>query len=85
MPMNYRHCGALALLLGAAQPVASATREQELPDKEMLRMIDLLRDMEMIKQMDMLREMERLEAGGAQVKNSAPTKAAPSSKKESLK
>jgi hypothetical protein len=83
--MNYRHCCALALLLGTVQPAVSATKEQELPDKEMLRMIDFLRDMEMIKRMDMLREMERLEPGGAQANNSAPRKAAPLAKKETLK
>jgi hypothetical protein len=83
--MNYRHCCALALLLGAVQPVASATLERDLPDKEMLRMIDMLRDMEMIKQMEMMRDLQRLEAGAAQANNSAPRKAAPSTKKEILK
>ena len=83
--MNYRHCCTLALLLGTVQPVVSATREQDLPDKEMLRMIDFLRDMEMIKQMEMLRDLQRLEAGSVQATNSVPRKAAPPSKKESLK
>ena len=83
--MNYRYCCALALLLGTAQPAVSATKEQELPDKEMLRMIDFLRDMEMIKQMEMMRDLQRLEASPAQANNSAPRKAAPSAKKETLK
>jgi hypothetical protein len=83
--MNYRHCCSLALLLGTVQPVASATRENDLPDKEMLRMIDFLRDMEMIKQMEMMRDLQHLEAGGDQAKISAPRKAAPSTKKETLK
>jgi hypothetical protein len=56
-----------------------------MPDKEMLRMIDFLRDMEMIKQMEMMRDLQRLEAGPAQANNSAPRKAAPSAKKETLK
>ena len=83
--MIYRHCCSLALFLGAVQPAASATQERNLPDSEMLKMIDLLRDMEMIKRIDMLQEMERLEAGGAPVNNSVPRKAAPPTKKESPK
>jgi len=83
--MNYRHCCSLALLLGAVQPVASATKERDLPDKAMLRMIDFLRDMEMIKQMEMLQDMQHLEAGGDEAKISAPRKAATATKKETLK
>jgi len=83
--MTYRHCYSLALLLGAVQPVASATKEHDMPDKEMLRMIDLLRDMEMIKQMEMMRDLQRLEAGAARANNGAPRKTAPAAKKESLK
>jgi hypothetical protein len=83
--MNYRHYWTLALLLSAAQPVSSATQERDLPDKVMLRMIDFLRDMEMIKQMEMMRGLQQLEAGPAQANNSAPRKAAPSSKKETPK
>jgi len=83
--MNYRHGCALALLLATVQPVASATQERDLPDREMLRMIDLLRDMEMIKRMEMMRDLQRLEAGAAQANNSTPPKAVPPSKKETLK
>jgi hypothetical protein len=83
--MKYHHCWSLALLLGAVQPVASATQERDLPDKAMLRMIDFLRDMEMIKQMEMLQDMQHLEAGGAQAQTSAPRKTAPTTKKETLK
>jgi len=83
--MNYRHGCALALLLATVQPVGSATQERDLPDREMLRMIDLLRDMEMIKRMEMMRDLQRLEAGASQANNSTPPKAVPPSKKETLK
>ncbi|MSP39986.1 MAG: hypothetical protein EXR70_15970 [Deltaproteobacteria bacterium] len=85
MTSNFRHWSVVALLLGAFQPAAGASRQQELPDKEMLRMIDFLRDMEMIKQMEMLRDLQHLESGAVQANNNAPRKAAPSTKKESLK
>ena len=73
----------LALVL-AAVPVMGATKDRELPDKEMLRMMEFLRELEMIKQMEMLREMQRIEAVGAEPKQSAPGKAAVA-KKETTK
>ena len=83
--MNYRPCWSLALLLCTAQPVASATPDRELADKEMLKMIDFLRDMEMIKQMEMLQDMQHLEASGDAPTNKAPRKAASSTAKENRK
>jgi len=82
--MKFGNCFALALLLAAA-PVSGATQDRALPDKEMLKLMEFLREMEMIKQMEMMRDLQLLEAGGAPANNSTPRKAAPATKKETLK
>ena len=64
----------LALVLAAAS-AAAATKDQQLPDKEMLRMMEFLKEMEMIKQMDMLRELHHVDGVGDQVKNNRPAPA----------
>jgi len=83
--MKYDNCLSVALVLAAAAPVVSATKEQEPPDKEMLKMMDLLREMEMLKQIEMMREMHSVESAGAQAQNSVPRKTAPVGKKEIAK
>lgn len=83
--MKYGNWLSLALVLAVAPPLLGATKDQALPDKEMLKMMEFLREMEMIKQMEMMRDMQLLEAGGAQANNSASRKAAPANKKETLK
>ena len=72
------------VLVFVAAPVIGATKDQELPDKEMLKMMEFLSEMEMLKQMEMLRDMQRIEAVGAQPKRGAPGKAAVA-KKETTK
>jgi hypothetical protein len=72
----------LAPLLAAALSAAAATRGQEIPDKEMLRMMEFLKEMELIRQMDMLRELHQVDGGGEPVKNS---QAAPLQKKGTVK
>lgn len=57
----------LGLLLIGAPSVFAASKDTEPPDREMLKMMDVLRDMEIIKQIDMLQDMQNLE-------NSDPTK-----------
>lgn len=61
-----------------------ATKDSPPPDREMLKMMDLLRDMEMIKQLDMLHDMQHLE-NSEQAKTAAPQKAAPGKKREAPK
>ena len=68
----------LAPLLAAAIAAPAATRDQEIPDREMLRMMEFLKEMGVIKQMDMLRELHQLGGGGEPMKNS---QAAPLQKK----
>jgi hypothetical protein len=74
----------LALLIAAAPPALAATKDQELPDKEMLRMMEFLKEMEMIKQMDMLRELHQVDGGG-QVKTRATQRPAPVQQKGIVK
>jgi len=81
--MKFANCFALVLLLAAA-PVSGATKEQSLPDKEMLKLMEFLHEMEMIEQMEMMRDMQQIETIGAQAKQSVPRGAAPA-KKETLK
>lgn len=81
--MKFANCFTLVLILAAA-PVSSATKDQALPDKEMLKLMEFLREMEMIKQMEMMRDLQQVETIGAQAKQSGPRGAAPA-KKETLK
>jgi hypothetical protein len=76
---------ATVLLAASASNLFAATKDSELPDREMLRMMEFLRQMEMIKQMDMLRDMQHLE-GGATVSNTPVSQTRPpDKKKESVK
>ena len=83
--MTYRNCVSLALALAAAPPAIGATKDQELPDQEMLRMMEFLREIEMIKQLDMIRDLTRVEASGAPAKYPAAKKPTPLTKKETSK
>jgi hypothetical protein len=73
----------LPLVLFVSSPGVAATKDE--PDREMLKMMELLREMEMIKQMEMLRDMHVVESGGDPAKNSMPQKPPPPRKKEILK
>ena len=83
--MKYGNGLTLALVLAAAPSAAAASKDQELPDKEMLRMMDFLKEMDMIKQIEMMQELHRVDAVGDQVKNARPPKPGPAQKKETLK
>ena len=72
----------LALLVSSA---GGAATKDEPPDREMLKMMELLREMEVVKQMEMLREMHVVENAGDQGKNPTPQKSTPGKKKETLK
>ena len=83
--MHRRHWLPLIILLIVAPAVYGATKEPEIPDKEMLKMMDLLREMEMIKQLEMMRDMDRAGLLGEQAKNSLPQKPPLAKMKESPK
>jgi len=55
------------------------------PDREMLRMMDLLRDIEMIKKIDMLQDMPNLAQGNVSTKTAPERKSTPAKQKESAK
>ena len=81
--MKFGNWLSIALVFAAA-PVVGATKDQEVPDKEMLKMMEFLREMEMIKQMELMRDMQQVESDATQAKQSAPRKAAVA-KKETAK
>lgn len=76
---------ALSLFLAwTASSAVSATKDNQPPDREMLKMIEFLRDMEMLKQMEMLQDMHHLENAG-EPKTGTPPKTPPTKKKETVK
>jgi hypothetical protein len=80
-----RPIGAALLFVALeASTVLPASRDILQPDPEMLKMLEFLREMEMIKQMELLREMHQVESSGDAAKVSAPQKAAPVKKKETV-
>jgi hypothetical protein len=83
--MHRCHWLPLIILLIVAPAAYGATKEPELPDKEMLKMMDLLREMEMIKQLEMMQDMDRAGLLGDQAKNSLPQKPPSAKTKESPK
>jgi len=84
--MIRRRCLPLIILLIAASAAfgATAIKEPEVPDKEMLKMSEFLRDIETIKQLEMMRDLDRSGLLGDQAKNSPPQKPA-ATKKEAPK
>jgi len=80
--MNHTNWLLLGLPLFVAPPVLSATRQADLPDKEMLKMMDLLREMEMIRQLEMMRDLDRADALGETAKGALPAKPNVAQKKE---
>jgi hypothetical protein len=74
----------LGILLIATSAAVGATKQAELPDKEMLKMMEFLREMEMIKQLEMMRELDRADSLGEQAKNGSLQKPS-ATKKEAPK
>ena len=83
--MKHRNWLALALVLAAAPPVLGAAKDQQPPDKEMLKMLEFLREMEMIKRVDMMQDLHHVEAVDDRAMNSMQPKAVPVKKKETPK
>jgi hypothetical protein len=72
----------LLLILAAPQASFAAAKDNEPPDKEMLRLMDFLRDMEMIKQAEMMQDLAQVEAVGNPISDKAVRKPAPTKRKE---
>ena len=85
LTMNHRRWLPLVVVLIAAPAVFGATQQQQLPDKEMLKMIEFLREMEMIKQLEMMRELDRAESLKEPATNSLPQKPALAKRKDAPK
>jgi hypothetical protein len=83
--VNLRNPLPLALLLIAVPGLCAATREAELPDREMLKMMEFLREMEMVKHMEMMRQLDRVESLGETGKTTVAQKPAAAKKRETLK
>ena len=63
----------------------TATKDNQPPDKEMLRMMDFLRDMEMIKQAEMMQDLLQGEQVGDQSSENRSGKPLPSKRKAVVK
>ena len=85
MQLSYKTLTAAFLVLWMGSWAVAAGADSAPPDREMLRMMDLLRDMEMIKQIDMLQEMPNLEQRDTTAKSASAPKPLPAKQKESAK
>jgi hypothetical protein len=75
----------LLLILAVSTGGFAASKDNQPPDKEMLRMMDFLRDMEMIKQVDMMQDLSQVEKVGDQNPDTRSQKPLPSKRKEAGK
>ena len=82
--MLKRAAATLFFLVIAATMALTATKDDQKPDPEMLRMMEFLREMEVIKQVDLLQDMHRVEAASDQTR-AAPRKSEPVKQKETVK
>jgi hypothetical protein len=85
MRLLYKTPIAAFLVLWMGSWAVASGADSPPPDREMLRMMDLLRDMEMIKQIDMLQEMPNLEQRDTTAKSASAQKPLPAKQKESAK
>ena len=72
----------LVLVLTVSTAGFAASKANQPPDKEMLRMMDFLREMEMIKQVEMMQDLSEVEKVGEQNSDTRLQKPLPSKRKE---
>ena len=75
----------LLLLLAGSSAGSAASKENERPDKEMLRMMDLLHEMEMVKRVEMMQDLTHVEQIGTPTPDASSRKPLPSKRKEAIK
>jgi hypothetical protein len=75
----------VSLVLLMASNLSAASKSDEVPDRELLRIIELLREMEVIQRLDMLQQMDYLDSGAARSKQNPPRKTAPKKNQEAPK
>lgn len=73
--------GFMLLSTLVAPPLFAAAKEPERPDREMLRMMELLKDMEMLQQIEMMRDMHEADSTGAPPRQTVVRKTPPSKNK----
>lgn len=83
--MNRNVWTILLILLCAYSPGLAATKQNDRPDKEMLRLMEFLRNWEMIKEMEIMQNLQSVEQGNDLGSNTASEKSSPGTKKEGLK
>jgi len=75
----------LLLVLAVSTVGFAASKDNQPPDKEMLRMMDFLREMEMIKQVEMMQDLSQVEKVGEQNSDTRLQKPLPSKRKEAAR
>jgi hypothetical protein len=77
----------IALLAGTftAFSLMAATKDSDKPDKEMLRMMELLKDMDMIRQIDLMQDIQKVEPSAGAAEGTATEKSVPARKRELAK
>ena len=82
-----RHTAGLTMVLVLAVSTVgfAASKDNQPPDKEMLRMMDFLREMEMIKQVEMMQDLSQVEKVGEQNSDTRLRKSLPTKRKEAAK
>jgi hypothetical protein len=75
----------LLLVLVDGRVAFAAGKDNEPPDKEMLRMMDFLREMEMIKQVEMMQDLSQVEQVGDPTSTNRMRKPSPAKRKEAAK
>ena len=86
MPRLVNQSAGFMLLSALVAPsLFAATKEPETPDREMLRMIELLKDMEMLQQFKMMRDLHEADNAGEPPGQAGVRKTPPSKNKATPK
>jgi hypothetical protein len=75
----------IASVLAVSTVGFAASKDNQRPDKEMLRMMDFLREMEMVKQAEMMQDLSQVEQVGDSISNEGGRKPLPAKRKEAAK
>jgi len=76
---------ALLLVLFIVSPGLAATKDNEKPDREMLRMMDFLREMELLRNIEMMQDLPHVEQVREPASGETVQKPPPGRKKETVK
>jgi hypothetical protein len=76
---------ALFVFLALESAGFAEAKEEKHPEREMLRLIDLLREWDLIRNLDMMRELQSVETAGDDAPGDALQKQFPRTRKEAVK